>query len=134
MVSMEDLLLGTWALPLKMRGKASEWGKPSTLTILYKPGLNQWFASITVEVPDTQCKFCSDSNLEYESIIAFDLGTETALTTYNGAEFDQITNPRFTQVLDPKIKQVFNHLEENVRLTVKSESRHLSVGKKPIVK
>jgi putative transposase len=128
------LTLRDLGITLKMRGKASEWGKPSTLTILYKPGLNQWFASITVEVPDTQCKFGSDSNLEYESIIAFDLGTETALTTYNGAEFEQITNPRFTQVLEPKIKQVSQSLRRkrapNGKKRIKASKRWKKANRK----
>jgi putative transposase len=88
-----------------MRGKAKQWGKPSTLTIVYKPGLNQWFASITVEVPDSEPLFGSKSPLDYESMVAYDLGTETALTTYNGLLFEKVANPRFTKVLEPKIKQ-----------------------------
>ncbi|MCA1991831.1 MAG: transposase [Coleofasciculus sp. S288] len=99
------LTLRDLGITLKMRGQAKNWGKPSTLTIVYKPGLNQWFASITVEIPDAQLLFGSDSQLKYESIVAYDLGTETAITTYNGSEFVEVANPRFTQVLAPKIKQ-----------------------------
>jgi len=51
----------------------------------------------TVEVPDVEAKFGSQLDLAYDSIIAFDLGTETALTTYDGEKFESITNPRFTQ-------------------------------------
>ncbi len=105
------LTLKDIGITLKMRGKAKQWGIPSTLTIVYKPGLNQWFASITVEISDSKAKFGSDSDLSYEPIITFDLGTETAITTYNGSQFAQISNPRFTQVLEPKIK----HASKNLR-------------------
>jgi len=44
------LTLRDLGITLKMRGQSKEWGKPSTLTVVYKPGLNQWFASITVEL------------------------------------------------------------------------------------
>ena len=99
------LTLRDLGITLRMRGQAKTWGNPSTLTIVYKPGLNQWFASITVELLDAQPKFGADSCLGYESIVAFDLGTETAITTYNGSNFEQVNNPRFTQTLEPKIKQ-----------------------------
>ncbi len=104
------LTLRDLGITLKIRGQAKDWGKPSTLTIVYKPGLNQWFASITVELPDAQPKLRSEPDLNYESIVAYDLGTETALTTYNGTEFFAVTNPRFTQVLAPKIKQASKSL------------------------
>lgn len=55
-------------ITLKMRGQAKEWGKPSTLTIVYKPGLKQWFASITVELSDSQLKRSADADLNYESM------------------------------------------------------------------
>jgi putative transposase len=99
------LTLRDLGVTLRMRGQAKSWGNPTTLTVVYKPGLNQWFASITVELPEAQPKFGSDSQLDYKSMVAYDLGTETALTTYDGASFEQISNPRFTQALEPKIKQ-----------------------------
>ncbi len=97
-VNLNDL-----GIKVRMRGQAKQWGKPTTLTIVYKPGLKQWFASFTVEVPDVEAKFGSQSDLAYDSIIAFDLGTETALTTYDGEKFESITNPRFTQKTEAKI-------------------------------
>jgi putative transposase len=104
-VTLKDL-----GITLKMRGQAKDWGKPSTLTIVYKPGLNQWFASITVEISDPKPRFGSDSELDYQSLICYDLGTETALTTYNGSEFEQIANPRFTQVSELKVKKASKEL------------------------
>ena len=99
-VTLNDL-----GITLKMRGQAKQWGIPTTLTIVYKPNNNQWFASVTVDVPTVEAKFGSDSELSYESIVAFDLGTETALTLYDGEEFTELENPRFTQKGESKIKQ-----------------------------
>ncbi|MEW6497246.1 MAG: transposase [Cyanobacteriota bacterium] len=121
------LTLRDLGITLKMRGQAKNWGKPSTLTIVYKPGLNQWFASITVEIPDAQHKFGSDSELNYESMVAYDLGTQTALTTFDGSTFEQINNPRFTQVLEPKIKQASKSLRRkrapNRKKRIKASNR-----------
>ncbi|MDJ0620852.1 MAG: transposase [Calothrix sp. MO_192.B10] len=114
-VTLKDL-----GVTLRMRGEAKQWGLPTTLTIVYKPSKNQWFASITIDVPTVErqlrqagepgqrtapSKFGSDSNLEYESIVAFDLGTQTALTLYDGEEFTELENPRFTQKAENLIKQ-----------------------------
>ena len=54
-------------ITLRMRGQAKQWGIPTTLTVVYKPNKNQWFASVTVDVPTAESKFGSDSKLEYES-------------------------------------------------------------------
>ena len=99
-VTINDL-----GITLRMRGQAKSWGIPTTLTMVYKPSRNQWFASITVDVPTVETKFGSDSHLSYESIIAFDLGTSTALTLYNGEEFTELENPRFIQKAEVQIKQ-----------------------------
>ena len=114
-VTLNDL-----GVTLRMRGQAKQWGLPTTLTIVYKPSKNQWFASITIDVPTVErqflqageavqriasSKFGSDSSLEYESIVAFDLGTQTALTLYDGEEFTELENPRFTQKTANLIKQ-----------------------------
>jgi putative transposase len=100
-VTLNDL-----GITLKMRGQAKHWGVPTTLTIVYKPSRRQWFASFTVEVAIPEPKFGSQSDLLYESIVAYDLGTETALTLFDGAEFREITNPRFTQRSEEKIRRV----------------------------
>jgi putative transposase len=100
-VTLNDL-----GITLKMRGQAKHWGVPTTLTLVYKPSRRQWFASFTVEVAIPEPKFGSQSDLQYESIVAYDLGTETALTLFDGAEFREITNPRFTQRSEEKIRRV----------------------------
>ncbi len=128
------LTLKDLGITLKMRGQAKQWASASTLTIAYKPGLKQWFASITVEVLDISCKFGSDSDLNYESILAYDLGTETALTTFNGIDFEKICNPRFTQVIEPRIKQASKALRRkrapNSRKRVKASRRWKNVKRK----
>lgn len=99
------ITLNDLGITIRMRGQAKSWGIPTTLTIVYKPSRNQWFASLTVDVPTVSAKFGSQSDLSYESIVAFDLGTETALTLYDGEEFTELENPRFTLEAEAKIKQ-----------------------------
>ncbi|MFS8968393.1 RNA-guided endonuclease InsQ/TnpB family protein [Synechococcus sp. H55.4] len=44
--------------------------------------------------------------MKYESIVAYDLGAETAITLYDGSEFYEVANPRFTQRSEEKIRKV----------------------------
>ncbi len=121
-VTLNDL-----GITLRMRGKANVWGTPTTLTIVYKPHLNQWSASITVEIPTPQVKFGSQSPIEYESIAAIDLGTETALTLYNGKEFEEVTNPRFIRKGEKRVKLASKKLKRkrapNRKKKVKASNR-----------
>lgn len=105
-VTLNDL-----GITIRMRGKAKDWGIPTTLTISYKPGKNQWFASFTVDIEIEEPKFGSESDLKYEKIVAFDLGTATALTLYDGKEFAEVENPQFTKKSEAKIK----HLSKALR-------------------
>ncbi|NEN94603.1 MAG: transposase [Moorea sp. SIO3I7] len=98
------LTLNDLGLTIKMRGQAKFWGTPTTLTITYKPSLNAWYASITVKAETPLTKYGSESDLTYKKIIAYDLGTETAITAFNGSEFEEIANQRFTKTLEPKVK------------------------------
>jgi putative transposase len=95
-VTLNDL-----GITLKMRGKAKAWA----LTIVYKPSKRQWYAAFTINVGIPKPKFGSESDLKYESIVAYDLGTATALTLFDGGEFHEIENPRFTQKSEEKIRQ-----------------------------
>ena len=99
-VTLNDL-----GITLKMKGQAKSWCTPTTLTIVYKPSKKQWFASFTCNVSVKEAKFGSVSDLKYESIVAFDLGTATAITCFDGKKFEEISNPRFTQVAEEKVKQ-----------------------------
>ena len=98
------ITLNDLGIQVKMRGRAKDWGVPTTLTIVYKPSKRQWFASLTVEVAVPACKLGSESALTYESLVAFDLGTQTALTLYDGEKFTEVSNPRFTQKAERQIK------------------------------
>ncbi|EGJ28373.1 MULTISPECIES: RNA-guided endonuclease TnpB family protein [Moorena] len=98
------LTLNDLGLTIKMRGQAKSWGTPTTLTITYKPSINAWYASITVKTETPDPKYGSESDLKYEKIVAYDLGTETAITAFNGSEFEEIANRRFTKTLEPKVK------------------------------
>ncbi len=100
-----QLILRDLGITLRMRGQAKQWGQVSTVTIVYKPSLNHWYASITVKIPPIDCRFGVNSPLKYNSMVAFDLGTATAITCYDGQEFVEIENPYFTKVASAKIKQ-----------------------------
>ena len=100
-----QLILRDLGITLRMRGQAKQWGQVSTVTIVYKPSLNHWYASITVKIPQQDCRFGVNSPLKYNSMVAFDLGTATAITCYDGQEFVEIENPYFTKVAEAKIKQ-----------------------------
>ncbi len=104
-VTLRDL-----GLTLRMRGRAKQWGIPTTLTIVYKPSQEAWYASFTVNVETQEAKFGSNSELSYQSTIALDLGTETALTVYNGKEFIEIENPRFLRHSESKVQKLSKQL------------------------
>ncbi len=99
-VTLNDL-----GITLKMRGQSKDWGTPTRLTIVYKPSKREWYASFTVNVEVPKPKFGSQSDLQYQSIVAYDLGTETAITLFGGGEFYEVSNPRFTQRMEGKIRQ-----------------------------
>ena len=128
------LILRDLGISLRMRGQAKQWGAVSTVTIVYKPNINHWHASITVNIPDNDYKFGSDSALEYNSIVAFDLGTATAITCYDGAEFQEIENPRFTKVASAKIQQESQALRRkrapNRKKRIKASNRWKKARKK----
>ncbi|NEO15600.1 MAG: transposase [Moorea sp. SIO3I6] len=98
------LTLNDLGITIKMRGQTKSWGTPTTLTITYKPSVNAWYASITVKIESQTAKYGSGSDLTYEKIVAYDLGTETAITAFNGREFEEIANQRFTKTLESKVK------------------------------
>ena len=102
---LRSVTLNDLGITIKMKGQAKSWGIPTTLTIVYKPNKKQWFASFTCSVLVESAKFGSLSDLKYESIVAFDLGTATAITCFDGKEFEEISNPRFTQIAENKVKQ-----------------------------
>lgn len=101
-----SLVLNDLKAKIRMRGKAKQWGKPTTLTIVYRPHENKWYASVTVKTVDVTPLYGSESELSYDSMCSYDLGTETALTLYNGSEFEEISNPRFSRENDKKVRKI----------------------------
>ncbi len=98
-----------------MRGQARKWGYPTTCTIVYRPRLNQWFVSFTVDTPCVPPLFGSQSELKYDSVIALDLGTETAITAYDGQDFTEIENPRFLRKSEASEKRAAKELRRKRR-------------------
>ncbi|NER32218.1 MAG: transposase [Symploca sp. SIO1C4] len=117
-------------LSIRMRGKVKQWGNPTTLTIVYRPSLNRWHASFTVEVPTVETKYGSTSDLRYESIIAYDLGTSTALTTYDGSEYVELTNPRFLRNKEQEVKRKSKQMRRKVAPNRKKKIRPSNRWKK----
>ena len=121
------LTLNDLGVTLRMRGQAKVWGTPTTSTIVYRPSTREWYASITVNIPNITPKFGKDSDLEYKSIIAYDLGCATALTLYDGTNFEELENPRFTQKTEEQIKKKSKQLRRkhapNRQQKIKASSR-----------
>lgn len=121
-----------------MRGQVKKWGIPTTLTIVYKPYLNQWFASFTVNVEVIEPLFGSNSELNYESLLAIDLGTETALTGFDGSEFIEIQNPRFIKSSEQEVKNLSKKLrrkrspnyQKKISASKRWKKKGLGMGKK----
>ncbi len=114
---------------LRIRGRFKYWGKPTTCTVVYRPHRNEWWVSFTVKIDEPTPKFGSESELDYESMVAFDLGTETALTCYDGSGFTLVDNPRFDTEFRPKIKQASQELRRKQR-PVKGKQKASSRWKK----
>ncbi len=67
------------------------------------------------------------SDLKYESIVAFDLGTATAITCFDGKKFEEVSNPRFTKNTEKKVKQESKKLRRkrapNRKKSIKASNR-----------
>ncbi|ACK66079.1 putative transposase IS891/IS1136/IS1341 family [Rippkaea orientalis PCC 8801] len=80
-------------IQVQMRGKARQWGTPSTCTIVYRHG--NWYASITVK--------CEEILRETGTgAIGIDFGTLAAIALSDGTK---IENPRFLANAKEKIKR-----------------------------
>lgn len=82
---------------IQMRGKARQWGTPTTCTIVWKQ--NKWYASITVN-----CKPVRETGI---NAIGLDIGTLTAVAMSDGSK---IVNPRFLKVAQKEINKVSKQL------------------------
>uniref|UniRef100_UPI001951D0A5 RNA-guided endonuclease InsQ/TnpB family protein n=1 Tax=Spirulina sp. CCY15215 TaxID=2767591 RepID=UPI001951D0A5 len=67
-------------------------------------------------VEEIPCLFGSQSPVgtlhvtSVQSMVAFDLGTVTALTCFDGRDFEEVSNPRFEREFAPKIRTAFQAL------------------------
>ena len=132
-----SLTLNDLGITIKMRGQASKWGTPNTCTIIYRSHLNQWFASFTVDVPSQVPLFGSESDLKYDSLVAIDLGTATAITAYDGKEFMEIKNPKFLRKSEAQEKKLAKQLRRKRRQDHKQKikgSRRYSTAQKKVSK
>jgi putative transposase len=79
-------------LQIQMRGKARQWGTPTTCTIVYRHG--KWFASITVN--------CEPKRETGPGSVGIDFGCLTAVAISDGTKLD---NPKFLTKTQSKIRQ-----------------------------
>ncbi len=82
---------------IQMRGKARNWGVPTTCTIVWKN--NKWYASITVK--------CDVQRQTGTGAVGIDIGTLTAVAFDNG---DKIDNPRFLSKAQSDIRKASKEL------------------------
>lgn len=80
-------------IQIQMRGKARQWGTPSTCTIVYRHG--KWYASITVKCEEIVRQTGTGA-------VGMDFGTLTAIALSDGTK---IENPRFLANTKEKIKK-----------------------------
>lgn len=100
-------------ISLQMRGKARQWGRAKTCTILYRNG--KWYASITVE--------CAPIRETGKDSVGLDFGCKTAVATSKG-EF--IENPKFLANSQEKIRQ----LSKGLRRKRKPEKRRVKASRR----
>ncbi len=107
---------------IQMRGKARNWGTPTTCTIVWKN--NKWYASISVK--------CEVQRQTGTGAVGIDLGTLTAVAFDNGEKID---NPRFLANAQSDIRKASKGLRRK-RKPVKgktSSSRRWKKARKQVV-
>ncbi|BAU14364.1 putative transposaseS891/IS1136/IS1341 family protein [Leptolyngbya sp. NIES-3755] len=106
---------------IQMRGKARQWGTPSTCTIVYKHG--KWFASITVK-----CEPVRETGM---GAVGIDFGCLTAAAMSDGT---MIENPRFMATTQAKIKKASKQKRRkhspNFKQKIKASKRWKKASKK----
>lgn len=83
-------------IQIQMRGKARDWGRPTTCTILYRN--NEWYASITVDVPSIKRELGAGA-------IGIDIGCKSALAITDGEIHQLVEVPKFLRKAETRIKQ-----------------------------
>ncbi len=99
---------------IQMRGKARQWGIPTTCTVIWKQG--KWYASITVD--------CNPVRETGTGAIGLDFGTVSAVATSDG---ELVENPRFLAKSNQKVKKASKRLRKkqapNFRKKFKASKR-----------
>jgi putative transposase len=104
---------------IKMRGKARDWGTPTTCTIMFKQG--KWYASITVN--------CEPSRYQTDTgAIGLDFGLNHAIADSNG---NLTENPRFLKQSQSKINKLAKKArrKRNPRKGIKASRRWRKVAR-----
>lgn len=98
---------------IKIRGKARDWGTPTTCTIMFKQG--KWYASITVNSEPSRYQTNTGA-------IGLDFGVNHAIADSNG---NLTENPRFLKQAQEKINQLAKKArrKRNPRKGVKASRR-----------
>jgi len=94
---------------IQMRGRARNWGTPTTCTIVWKN--NKWYASISVK--------CDVQRQTGTGAVGIDIGTLTAVTFDNGEKID---NPRFLANAQSDIRKASKRLRRK-RKPVKGKTK-----------
>ncbi|MBW4532451.1 MAG: transposase [Pleurocapsa minor HA4230-MV1] len=98
---------------IQMRGQARTWGKPTTVTIVYRN--NKWYASITI--------VCVPERKTGNGAIGLDFGCKTAIADSNGS---QIEPPKFLKEAQSQI----NKISKQLRRKRKPEKRKIKASRR----
>ena len=82
-------------IQIQMRGKARNWGRPTTCTLVYRN--NKWYASITVEVSSVRRELGTGA-------IGIDIGCKSALAITDGENHQLVEAPKFLRLSEARIK------------------------------
>ena len=106
---------------IQIRGKARQWGIPSTCTIVYRNG--KWFASITIK--------CEPVRQTDTGAVGIDFGCLSAVAMSDGTK---IENPRFLGKTQAKIKKASKQKRRkqppNFKRQLKASKRWKKASKK----
>lgn len=101
---------------IRMRGKARNWGIPTTCTVIYRPSERKWYISITVD--------CTPVRETDSGAIGIDLGCKDAVSFSDGTKEPK---PDFIRDGDIKVKQQSKALrrkrQPNRKKGIKASSR-----------
>lgn len=106
---------------IQMRGKARQWGTPSTCTIVYRH--SKWYASITVN--------CEVSRETGTGAVGLDFGCLTAVAMSDGTK---VENPRFLAAMQAEVNKASKakrrKVKPNLRKKIKASKRWKKARKK----